>query len=86
MARHEKTSMSTPPTSGPMAAARPPQADHEPIAAARALPSKQLVSSASVFGISIAAPSPCSRRKAMSASPLGASAQASEAAPKAASP
>ncbi len=74
-----KLSTSSPPTSGPAANASPMTAPHVPIARARAEPSNSCTSSASEAGKSIAAPSPCSARAAISSPDDHASAHSADA-------
>ncbi len=59
-----------PPTTGPMAMARPDMAAQIPMAAPRSLPVNVAVMIDSEPGRSIAAPSPCTARKATSCSVL----------------
>ncbi len=80
--RHEATPSSTPPPSGPSAAATDPNAVQEPIAAPRSDSGKVATITASELGISSAPATPCRARKAIRKPIVGASAQSSEAAPK----
>ena len=65
--------------SGPPANASPMTAPQIPIARPRCAPSNSWASSASELGKTIAAPSPCSARAAISSSDDGASAHSAEA-------
>jgi hypothetical protein len=64
--RHEKWSTRKPPTTGPIAAVMPLNADHVPIARPRLASGKLAPSSARLPGTSSAAPMPCSARAAIS--------------------
>ena len=73
-------STTAPPTSGPLATARPVIALNMPIAAPRRSGGNAALSSASPSGTISAAPAPCAARAAMSVPASGASAAAAEAA------
>ena len=75
-----------PPTSGPLATARPVIALKIPIAAPRRSGGKAALSSARPSGTSSAAPAPCSGARGDQQPTLGASAQAADAAAKSARP
>ena len=84
--RHETWSTITPPASGPTIDAMPPQAVQEPIAAPRSSGAKAVTMTASELGVSSAPAAPCRARAAISTSIVGASAQATERTPNAATP
>jgi hypothetical protein len=84
--RHDATSMSHPPASGPMTIAMPPHAVHEPIAAPRSSAGKLATMTASALGVSSAPNTPCSARPATSTSIDGATAQITLTTPKPATP
>ncbi len=86
IARQDTAPISTPATSGPIAAATAPHEAQEPIAAPRSSPLKEEVRSARVLGITSAAAAPWTKRNAMSTPPVGARPQARDAMPKAPSP
>ena len=75
---HASPSTTAPPTSGPLATARPVIALKIPIAAPRRSGGKAALSSARPSGISSAAPAPCTARAPISQPTLGASAQAAD--------
>jgi hypothetical protein len=83
---HELLSMIAPPTSGPMATARPPMPDQMPSASPRLSAGNAALSSVSVSGATIAPPSPWIARAAISASVEGASAANADAPVKIAIP
>ncbi len=68
--RHDRPEVSTPPSSGPMATARPVTAPQAPNAAPRSLPRKASASSASDTANMIAPPTPCKARESWSISVL----------------
>ena len=72
----------TPPSEGPTAAASPAEPDHKPIARPRRLAGMITGIMASVCGVISAPPTPCSTRAAIRIPADGASAQATDAAPK----
>ncbi len=80
MARQPTTSISQPPTNGPMAPATEPAAAQMPMALPRASPEKLLPRMARLVGISIAAPTPCNTRAAINHGRPGAAAHSSDAA------
>ena len=84
--RHEKASMSCPPTSGPTTVAMPDHAVHEPIAAPRWAGGKAVTMTASAAGESSAPNIPCSTRPATITSMLGATAHTIEATPNPSTP
>ena len=84
--RHDAASTSHPPRNGPAAAATPVRPDHAPIARARSSWRIVADSSARLPGTSIAAPTPCSARAAMSAPVVGATPQSSDATSERADP
>lgn len=87
IARQPIPSTRAPPSSGPAGRARLPMPAHTPMARARSAGSgKARPMTASVPGSSSAAPAPCATRAAISAVTVGASPQASDPAPKTASP
>ncbi len=71
-------STTAPPTSGPMAMARPPTAPQAPRARPRRCGVTAADSSVRVSGITMAAPTPCTARAATSAPMPGASAAAAD--------
>ena len=75
-----------PPTTGPAATASPVIPPHTPIAAPRLSLGNASVIRVRVSGVTIAAPAPWKTRAAISASTLGASADAADAAVKTPSP
>ena len=80
--RHEATSTSQPPTSGPTTNEIPDHAVHEPIAAPRSSGGKVATITASALGVSSAPNTPCSARPAISTSIVGASAHSTDTTPK----
>ena len=80
--RQSKAVTSKPPRVGPATVARPATAPQTPNAAPRRSGGKTMVTMASVCGISMAAPSPCTARKPMSAPALGANPHAADASVK----
>ena len=78
----EIPSTTAPPTSGPIATARPAMPDQAPSAAPRRSRETAALRSVSVSGVTIAAPNPWTARAAISQSADGASAAAAEAAVK----
>lgn len=78
--------MSVPPMSGPVATAMPLAAPQTPKATPRRSAGTAADSRVSVSGVTIAAPTPCAARAAISSPIPGASAAAAEAAVKIASP
>jgi hypothetical protein len=86
IARHDSASMSAPPPAGPSTVAIPVQAVHVPTALPRSAPSKVAARIASDPGTSSAPVSPCAARATISASELGATAQAADVMPKPISP
>ncbi len=83
---HEMPCTTAPPTSGPIATARPPIAPHAPSAAPRRSAGTAALRIVSVSGVRIAPPTPCAARATISASTDGASAAAAEATVKIAIP
>ncbi len=79
IARHVTSSVKMPPSSGPATTPSPATAPHTPTAWPRSSGGNMWVISANVCGSSIAAPIPCTIRKAISRSALFASPQMSEA-------
>ena len=79
---HEIPSTTAPPTSGPMATARPAIPPQAPSATPRFAGDTAAERSVSVSGVTIAAPTPWIARATTSVSMLGASAAAAEAAVK----
>jgi hypothetical protein len=77
--RQSNALTSRPPRVGPATVARPATAPQTPKAAPRRSAGKTMVTMASVCGISMAAPSPWTARKAISQPAPGASPQAAEA-------
>ena len=73
---HEMPSTTAPPTSGPIATPRPVTPAQTPSARPRFWAGTASLSNVSVSGVTMAAPKPCTARAAMSASMLGASADA----------
>ena len=86
MARHPNASVSSPPSSGPIANAAATVAPHTPMAPALATPVKSWASRASDDDSSTAPASPWAARPAIRASAVGAAAQIAEAAANPASP
>ena len=84
--RQEATPRSQPPKSGPTTVETPLHAVHVPIAAPRSSPSNVAAITASELGVSSAPAIPCTARAPMSRFDVGASAQRSDAAPKAPTP
>jgi hypothetical protein len=84
--RQLATSISQPPTSGPMTNAIPPHAVHEPIAPPRSSGGKAAMMMASALGVSSAPKTPWSARAAMSTSIVGAIAQTMLTTPKPTTP
>ncbi len=80
--RHEPIASSSPPPSGPIAAAIAPNAVHVPIAAPRSDSGKVATITASELGINSAPATPSSARNAIRKPIVGASAHSSEATPK----
>ena len=83
---HEMPETTAPPTSGPIATARPLMPPHAPSARPRRSGGTAAERIVSVSGITIAPPSPCTARAASSAAIDGASAAAAEASVKMPSP
>ena len=83
---HEIPDTTAPPTSGPIATARPAIPDHAPSASPRLSAGTAALRIVSVSGMTIAAPKPCTERAAINHSGLGASAAAAEAPVKSATP
>ena len=83
---HQKCSSSKPPTTGPIATARPTAPAQTPMARPRSRGSKTLEMIASVAGMIAAAPRPISARAPISCPGVCEYALASEAMPKIASP
>src|SRR6187551_1089513 len=83
---HEMPSTTAPPTSGPIATAKPAMPDHAPSAAPRRSADTAPLRIVSVSGVTIAPPRPCSARAAMSHSVEGASAAIADAPVKMARP
>ena len=81
IARHDATSTSHPPTSGPMTNAIPLHAVQEPIAAPRSSRGNAATMSASDPGVSSAPNAPCSARPRTSTPIVGATAQMIDTAP-----
>ena len=79
---HEMPSTTAPPTSGPIATAKPAMPDQAPSAAPRRSAETAPLRIVSVSGVTIAPPSPCSARAAMSHSVDGARAAIADAAVK----
>ena len=77
---HEMPSTTAPPTSGPIATASPAIPDHAPSASPRFSRATAALRMVRVSGVTIAAPSPCTERAAMSQSADGANAAAADAA------
>ena len=77
--RHDAWSTSSPPTSGPSAAAMPPSPDQAPIARLRSSERNAPWIIARLPGVSSAPPMPCSTRAAISTSAFGASPHSREA-------
>ena len=84
--RHEKWSTRKPPTTGPIAAVMPLNADQVPIARPRSASGKLAPSSARLPGTSSAAPMPCSARAAINCPVSCAAAQAADVATNTATP
>ncbi len=84
--RQEKWSTRKPPTTGPMAAVMPLNADQVPMARPRSASGKPAPSSARLPGTSSAAPMPCSARAAISWPVSCAAAQAADASTNTATP
>jgi hypothetical protein len=78
--------ISQPPSSGPSTVEAPLQAVHVPIAVPRSAPPNVVVITASDAGVSNAPATPCKPRHTISTFAVGASAQSSEAIPKAVTP
>jgi hypothetical protein len=77
--RQDRPSVSSPPSSGPMATASPVTAPHTPNATPRSLPRKASASSASATANMIAPPAPCRARESWSISVLAANPHSAEA-------
>ena len=77
--RHDAWSTSSPPTSGPSAAAMPPSPDQAPMARLRSSARKAPWIIARLPGVSSAPPMPCSTRATTSTSAVGATPHSSEA-------
>ncbi len=86
MYRQSNAVTSSPPSVGPAMVATPATAPQMPKAAPRLSAGNTMVSKASVWGISSAAPRPWTARKAMSQPGVGASPQAADATVKSAIP
>ncbi len=84
--RHEATSTSHPPSSGPIAVATPPRPDQAPMARARSSVANDACRIARLPGVSSAAPTPCTARAAMRVSTFGAIPHSSEASANQATP
>ena len=83
---HATPSTMAPPTSGPMAMARPPTAPQAPSATPRRSAGTAALSSVNVRGVTMAAPIPCAMRPTSSISTLLEDAAKAEAAAKMATP
>ena len=84
--RHEVAPTIAPPASGPAIEAIAPQAVHEPTAAPRCSGGKAMTMIASELGVTSAPAAPCSARATIRKPIVGATAQASESTPNAATP
>ena len=83
---HESPSTTAPPITGPSATPSPPMPPHAPSASPRFAGGTAAERIVRVRGVTIAPPSPCTARAAISVSTLGASAAAADATVKMPSP